>query len=277
MRKFLNLFAFAIFCALIVLYTMSSLVNQATPYDVPQLADNEEIIELTTPDGVTIKGSYIAGPQQNSPAILMLHGNGGSRAQFWKHLHVYNQAGFAVLAIDFRGHGQSQAQSKSYGVYESIDAYTAFDFLKIKQQGAKIGVLGLSLGGSAALIGDYGPLAADAMILQSVFPDLRRAIGNRTGYILEPLLSNQSYIRYHRGPDTISPVKAAAKFEGAALILGGDKDIYTPPSEVEELYNAIKGPKSMWIVEGLNHAQMSALNDDAYMQRTLTFFQDILL
>jgi len=276
MRKFLSLFAFAIFCALIALYAMSSLVNQATPSDVPQLADNEEIIELTTPDGVTIKGSYIAGPQENSPALLMLHGNGGSRAQFWRHLRVYNDAGFAVLAIDFRGHGQSQAKSKSYGVYESIDAYTAFDFLKIKQQGAKIGVLGLSLGGSAALIGDSGPLAVDAMILQSVFPDLRRAINNRVG-LIEPLLSYQSYIRYGRSPDTISPVKAATQFEGAALLLGGDKDIYTPPSEIEEMHDAIKGPKAMCIVEGLNHAQMSGLNDDIYMQRTLTFFQETLL
>ncbi len=276
MRKFLSLTIFAIFFALVMIYALSSLVSKATPYDVPQLADNEEIIELTTPDGVTIKGSYIAGPQDNSPAILMLHGNGGSRAQFWRHLRVYNEAGFAVLAIDFRGHGQSQAESKSYGVYESIDAYTAFDFLKIKQQGAKIGVLGLSLGGSAALIGDSGPLAADAMILQSVFPDLRRAIGNRVGAI-EPLLSYQSYIRYGRSPDTISPVKSAAQFEGAALLLGGDKDIYTPPSEVKEMHDAIKGPKALWIVEGLNHAQMSGLNDDAYMQRTLTFFQDILL
>ena len=252
------------------------MANKATPYDVPPLADNEEIIELITPDGVTIKGSYIAGSTDNSPAILMLHGNGGSRAQFARHLRIYNEAGFAVLAIDFRGHGQSQAESKSYGIYESIDAYTAFDFLKIKQQGAKIGVLGLSLGGSAALIGDSGPLTADAIILQSVFPDLRRAIGNRVG-VIEPLLSYQTYIRYGRAPDTISPVKAAAQFEGAALLLGGDKDAYTPPSEVREIYDIMKGPKTMWIVEGLDHTQMSGLNDDSYMQRTLAFFQETLL
>lgn len=276
MRKFLSLTTFAIICALVIIYALSSLANKATPYDVPPLADNEEIIELITPDGVTIKGSYIAGSTDNSPAILMLHGNGGSRAQFARHLRIYNEAGFAVLAIDFRGHGQSQAESKSYGIYESIDAYTAFDFLKIKQQGAKIGVLGLSLGGSAALIGDSGPLTADAIILQSVFPDLRRAIGNRVG-VIEPLLSYQTYIRYGRAPDTISPVKAAAQFEGAALLLGGDKDAYTPPSEVREIYDIMKGPKTMWIVEGLDHTQMSGLNDDSYMQRTLAFFQETLL
>jgi len=276
MRKFLSLIIFAIIFALVIVYVLSSLINRATPYDVPKLADNEEIIELTTPDDVKIIGSYIAGPNDNSPAILMLHGNGGSRAQFWKHLRVYNDAGFAVFAIDFRGHGQSQPESKSYGVYESIDTYTAFDFLKIKQQGAKIGVLGLSLGGSAALIGDNGPLAADAMILQSVFPDLRRAIGNRVDFI-EPLLSNQSYLRYTRGPDKISPIKSAPQFEGATLLIGGEEDIYTPPDEIKEMHDVMRNPKWIWIIAGLDHAQMSGLNDDAYMERTLRFFKESLL
>lgn len=276
MRKFFSLFIFAIICVLSAVYAMASLANRATPSDVLALHPDEEIINISTADGLEIKGSYIAGAAEDSPAILMLHGNGGSRAQFARHLQIYNEAGYAVLAIDFRGHGGSSDAPKSYGVYESIDAYAAFDFLKVKQQGAKIGVLGLSLGGSAALIGDNGPLAADAMILQAVFPDIKRAIGNRMGYILEPMLSNQSYIRYDRSPSSISPIESAQQFKGSALLIGGANDIYTPPAEIEAMHDVMSGPKWVWIIGGLNHAQMSGLNDDVYMTRTLLFFDENL-
>jgi len=267
-----------------VIYGLSSLINAPTPSRVTPLSDKEEIITLKTPDNIEIKGSYLAGRFADSPAILFLHGNGAKRDRFATHFREFNRAGYAVMAIDFRGHGESQDAPKSYGVYESIDAHTAFDWLKNKQKNAKIGVVGVSLGGAAAFIGDKGPLLADAMVLQAVFPDIRRAIGNRTKsimgdvgtVILEPLLSYQSIIRYGLWPSDISPVVAASRYKGASLVIGGGSDRYTPPSETHELQNALNPDAQAWILEDYGHRGASGIRTAEYFMRVIDFFDQHL-
>lgn len=284
MRKFIGFLCFAMLCMLGFIYFISSQLNAATPSDVRSLHPNEQIINLTTPDGVNIKGSYVAGKSANSPAILMLHGNGARRDRFATHFARFNDAGYAVMAIDFRGHGQSDDDEKSYGVRESIDARTAFDWLTNKQQSANIGVVGVSLGGAAALIGSDGPLPADAMILQAVFPDIKRAIGNRTksimgdigGALIEPLLSYQSIIRYGVWPDEISPVEAASRFNGASFVIGGGTDQYTPAIETRELQRALDPDEQAWILDGYGHRGASGVRTDEYFARTISFFDTYL-
>lgn len=283
MRKFFIILLFALICILAFIYFIASQINAATPSDVRSLHPNEQIINLTTPDGVNIKGSYVAGARANSPAILMLHGNGARRDRFATHFARFNAAGYAVMAIDFRGHGQSQAESKSYGVYESIDARTAFDWLKAKQQGAKTGVIGVSLGGAAALVGAQ-PLPADAMVLQAVFADIRRAIKSRVntivnpyaGAVLEPLLSYQSIIRYGVLPSDISPIDSVKNFRGAIFIMGGENDIYTPPSEIREFQTIADPTGEAWIVADKGHRGASGLRTDEYFARTISFFDQHL-
>ncbi|MBL7660867.1 alpha/beta hydrolase, partial [Escherichia coli] len=70
---------------------------------------------------------------------------------------------------------------------EGLDARAAFDWLKARQDGAKVAVVGVSLGGAAALIGRDGAVPADAMVLVAVFPDIRHAIYNRMAAVLTPV------------------------------------------------------------------------------------------
>jgi alpha-beta hydrolase superfamily lysophospholipase len=56
--------------------------------------------------------------------------------------------GFAVLTIDFRGHGQSTPRPHSFGYGESTDAHAAFAWLKQRRSGGKVAVIGISLGGA---------------------------------------------------------------------------------------------------------------------------------
>ena len=49
--------------------------------------------------------------------------------------------------------------------------------------GEKIGAIGSSLGGAAALLGPH-PLPVDALVLESVYPDIGAATGNRIRAVL---------------------------------------------------------------------------------------------
>jgi uncharacterized protein len=240
--------------------------------------------DLRAKDGSAIAGTYYAGVAETSPAILLLHGNGSSRRQFAALAPWLNAQGYAVLAIDLRGHGESAQVSKSFGLYEARDAHAAFDWLKAKQKGAKIGVVGTSLGGAASLIGDQGPLLADALILHAVYPDIRHAIRNRiavrVGTIIatlaEPMLSYQARLRFGVWPEALSPRDALQNYPGPVFVISGSADTSTPPSETQSMAQAAPNLDRLWIIPGLRHEQLTGGEDVAYRAALLGFFDKYL-
>jgi dipeptidyl aminopeptidase/acylaminoacyl peptidase len=283
-RRLLSLLFACLVVGIALSWLIGTLASRPTSAAAPVFSPDEERIILKAADGLTIRGTFLPGASNTSPGILMLHGVQSSRAQFRRSALWLQTQGFAVLAIDFRGHGESAQAQRSFGVYESRDARAAFDWLKARQAGAKIGVVGASLGGAAALIGDTGPLPADALVLQAVYPDIRNAIrnriatrtGNAVATLAEPLLSFQAPLRYDRWPNTISPIAVISNFRGPVLIIGGSADHSTPPDETRALARAAGEKVELWMVEGANHREIAAMDSDAYRQRIGAFFKDRL-
>lgn len=238
-------------------------------------------IRLRTPDGLSIAGTFHPGVRNNAPGVLLLHGVRESRAAVADNAKWLSSLGYATLAIDFRGHGQSDAATRAFGLRESSEARAAFDWLKRRQQNAPVAVIGISLGGAASLIGDAGPVPADAMILQAVYPDIRHAIRNRiasrlskaVAYVLEPLLSFQAPLRFGVWPSRLSPIKEIGEYKGPILIIGGNRDEATPPDETRALFDAAVGRKELWLVPHGNHASISDLADLAYRTRVRRFLE----
>lgn len=204
-----------------------------------------------------------------------------SRASTAPSADWLSRLGYAALTIDFRGHGGSDMAERSFGLRESSDARSAFRWLKRRQGGAPVGVIGHSLGGAAALLGPEGPLPADALVLQAVYPDIRRAIRNRIAdrlgaapaYVLEPLLSFQSGPRFGVPPGELSPLEAVRRYRGPVFVIGGLDDSYTPPEETRALFDAAPRPKSLWLVPGRGHAAIGELSDQAYRERVGAFLR----
>jgi pimeloyl-ACP methyl ester carboxylesterase len=64
---------------------------------------------LTASDGVTLAWERLGAPG-DAPMAVLVHGFGSSRGQNWKSTGWYGaltEAGFAILAMDLRGHGMS--------------------------------------------------------------------------------------------------------------------------------------------------------------------------
>ncbi|HEX8583776.1 MAG TPA: alpha/beta fold hydrolase [Allosphingosinicella sp.] len=268
---------------LVSAWLVGSLLMASTPSDVPPPPAPARDLRLTSTDGLSLAATYWPGRTASSPAILLLHGNGASRAATAANAAWLAERGYAAMTIDLRGHGESAPAPKSFGLAESRDAAAAVAWLR--QAGhIKVGVIGISLGGAAALIGDAGPVAADALVLQAVYPDIRRGIGNRIGGILgrwpaallEPLLSFQSRLRLGVWPLRLSPIQAVAGYRGPVLVIGGGGDAHTPPQETRALYAAATEPKALWIAPRLDHKQTCDIRTDVYRQRLLAFFSATL-
>ena len=248
---------------------------------VPAATPPARDIQLRSRDGLRLAGTYWPGRRPNSPAVLLLHGVRSSRSSTAESAAWLARLGYAALTIDFRGHGQSDMAVRSFGLREAEDARAALNWLKRQQGNAPVAVIGNSLGGAAALLGPEGPLPADALILQAVYPDIRRAIRNRiaarltTGpaYLLEPLLSFQSSPRFGASPEDLSPLEALRLYRGPVFVIGGEEDVYTPPEETRALFEAAPGRKQLWLVHGRNHAAIGELRDEDYRVRLAEFLR----
>lgn len=234
---------------------------------------------LKASDGTRIAATYRPGRAPGGPAVLLLHGVRASRQATAPNAVWLAGQGYATLTIDFRGHGGSELRDRSFGIEEARDVEAAFHWLKRRQRGGRVAIVGISLGGAAALLGDGGPLPADALVLQAVYPDLRRAIRNRIAsrlgrlpaIFLEPLLSVQTRLRLGVPASRIAPIAALPRYRGPLLLIGGLDDRSTPAHESRELFAVARGPKALWLIPGRSHEQISDLQGEAYRARLAAF------
>lgn len=79
-----------------------------------------ERVTLTTADGVALVGDHYPGTA-GGPAILLLHMMPATRASWAPFAGELQRAGFGVLAIDLRGHGESQGGPSGYTAFSDSE------------------------------------------------------------------------------------------------------------------------------------------------------------
>lgn len=134
--------------ALIYTSTPATSVGSRTPADLG-LAYRD--VRFRTSDGVSLSGWYL--PSRNGTAVALLHGSGSTRSATLEHAAFLNREGFGVLAFDSRGFGRSGGTGMSLGWFGDLDIDGAMSFLSDRPgvDPAKIGVVGLSMGGEEAI------------------------------------------------------------------------------------------------------------------------------
>ena len=132
-------------------------------------------------DKLNLAGWFI--PNSTAERVIVLvHGRNASKqnaisGKLPKLAVELHQAGFAVLMIDLRGHGESEGKRYTFGVYEKRDVLGAVDYLLEKGYApGKIGVLGISLGAAAAIGAAAEEPAIGALIVDSAFSDLNALV-----------------------------------------------------------------------------------------------------
>ncbi len=249
--------------------------------DKPQSTLNLEKVTFPNKSGAVLHGWYIQGIQ-NKAGVLLLHGVRSNRLQMLNRAIVLNKQGYSILLFDFQAHGESIGEKITFGYLEALDAEAGFSYLKQRINGNKIGVIGVSLGGAAALLGDVKK-EADAMVLESVYPTIEKAIENRLkiklgdiGAYLMPLMKWQLKLQLGIDPNDLMPIEHMSESKGALLIIGGEKDQRTTLAETKMLYAQAKKPKALWIVKNAGHINIDRFMPKEYKERVLSFFKKYL-
>jgi pimeloyl-ACP methyl ester carboxylesterase len=227
--------------------------------------------------GSTIHAWYGAG-RAGGGAVLLLHGVHADRRVMAERARFLHDAGYAVLLPDFQAHGESPGAHVTFGALESLDAAAALDFLRARAPGERVGVIGVSMGGAAALVGPHGPLVADAFVLESVYPTIYAATRDRLRVWFGPFgpPMTTALLRMVGGrigvvPDSLRPIERIALLTAPVLVAAGTADRYTTIDETRALYDRAISPKEIWQVQGAGHVDLHAYAPAEYERRVSAF------
>jgi dienelactone hydrolase len=108
-------------------------------------------VTLSTTDGVDLAAWYV--PSANGAAVVLLHGAGSTRSDVLDEAEVLAEAGFGVLLVDARGHGESGGRAMDFGWFGDADIAAATAHLAARREvdPDRIGAVGLSMGGEEAI------------------------------------------------------------------------------------------------------------------------------
>jgi fermentation-respiration switch protein FrsA (DUF1100 family) len=106
-----------------------------------------EDLRLRASDGTKLHARYIERAGANH-TLLYLHGNAGNLPDRSDLLEVFGDFGANVLALEYRGYGQSEGGPSEAGLYRDTNA--AYDWAVARAPAKKLVVFGESLGGGPA-------------------------------------------------------------------------------------------------------------------------------
>ncbi len=261
------------------------IVALTTPFRIPVVDTPDgfpyptQTVTFTTTDEVSIEGWYVAGTRPQ--AMILVHGVNANRQAMMAETRILAETGYHLLLFDLRGHGNSGQAKLTYGYNEARDVLAAVEYLDSLPDIEQIGILGNSLGGSAVAHAAAEDSRLQAVIVQSSFTSLSHGIDdafNKMALLPEwpfqPLIIG---VAEWRTGVRVGQVDSAAALSRVAprpvLIIHGTRDDMFPLAHAERLYAAAQEPKTLWLVEGLGHVNVAAVDADAFKLRVLPFLE----
>ena len=200
---------------------------------------------LSTPDGAQLIAWYAPAPP-GRPTLLYFPGNGGSLAGRAMRFQRYQNAGFGILMLSWRGYSGSTGSPSETANY--ADARLAYDSLiKRGLKPADIFIYGESLGsGVATHLATEVPVAG--VILDAPFTSIPDVGADAYPYLPVRLLMSERY-------DSASRI---ASINAPLLILHGMRDRVVPFAMGKRLYELAREPKRMVEFASGNHIDLDA-------------------
>jgi len=257
------------------------------PYRIPifmspgALGCSQEDVEFESKDGVKLRGWWVDVPDARAVAILS-HGYMMNRSELSPLAPLLTSMGIACLVYDFRAHGRSGGKKSYLGYREADDVGAAIAFAKSKHPGAKIVLIGSSMGAAAsALFAGNHPGAVDALVLDSAYARLSSAVlgwwrflgGVPLSMILAPAtLLAVPFAGFN--PWSVD-VSKALKNAGPIpiLFLHGETDPLALPAEAKANQAASEGPITTVWFPNCGHSEGRWVRPTLYNESLVAFLK----
>ena len=240
-----------------------------------------ETLSLMTQDGTRL-AAWLLLPASPKGVVIVQHGYGTCRADPLLLTALVFRGGYAVLSMDFRGHGESQGRC-TFGKLERLDIKAALDAIgrDARLAGLAVGYLGISMGGAVGILTAAEDPRIAAVVSDSVYARLQPMVARYQwltyripetlfGWISACCLSMELMIPLSK----LDPVRAIGRVAPRpVLIIHGEQDLSVPVSHARELYAAAGEPKSLWIVPEAGHVASVYYAEQEYASKVLAFLE----
>jgi alpha-beta hydrolase superfamily lysophospholipase len=209
-----------------------------------------------------LHGLWMPAAEADAPVLLYLHGARWNVAGSSPRIRRLQELGFSVLAIDYRGFGQSSAGLPSE-TSATEDARAAWDWLGRHAPGQPRYLFGHSLGGAIAI--DLASQVDDeaGVMVEATFtsiPDVVRSF--RWGWLpVGPLITQR-----------FASIDKVAAIGSPLLVVHGSADPLIPAQLGRQLFDAAREPKRFLLIEGGNHHNTQSRAMAQYQQALVELF-----
>ena len=220
------------------------LAHQRTPDD---LALQAQSIRLPVADEKTLFAWFVPVPgASRSPAVLLMHGWGANASLMLPAVAPLHAAGYSVLLLDARCHGNSDDEPFTSLPRFAQDIETGLNWLQRQPavDGTRLAVIGHSVGAGAALLSATRRMDLRAVVSLSAFAHPYEVMRR---YLIEfhiPYPVIGWYVLRHVQRvigarfDDIAPINTIAHARCPVLLVHGVDDAVVPFSDAQRLQKA---------------------------------------
>jgi uncharacterized protein len=242
-----------------------------------------ERINVCTHDSIVIRGVWVHDSVPGRPTLILLHGIGNCKERFYPRAAQLWSAGYNVVMIDLRAHGESGGEYCTYGYHEKNDIRAVVDYLLQADSTLTIGIQGHSLGGAVALQTLSVEPRLQFGIIESTFADFRQIVYDyqeRMFKIPMKTIADNSIARAaekaHFEPDSVRPSEAARRIRQPILMVHGDQDERIKMAYGQLNYaNLASTDKEWYTITGGDHSNVARIGGVAYEQKVVSFLKRV--
>ncbi|MGH9713960.1 MAG: alpha/beta hydrolase [Candidatus Acidiferrales bacterium] len=250
-----------------------------------RISATKEDFNVTTSDGITLKGWKVRPAAPTGDWVLLYHGVSDNRTGDLGHAEFLLRNGYSVVMMDSRAHGESGGDMATYGWKERYDTVAITDALYASEKVRHLCALGVSMGAAIALQSAAVEPRIEAVAAEASFANLREVSYDYAGlhagsWLGKTLFRPAPMLAMHEvekeggfKPEDVSPEKAVAARAFPILLICGTRDSTIPCRHSERIYKAATGPKELWIVHGAGHAAALGQAPAEYERRVVSLFE----
>jgi alpha-beta hydrolase superfamily lysophospholipase len=241
-----------------------------------------EDVRFRAADGVELAGWLVPHAQARGN-VIFCHGHGRNRGHVAGHLQTLHDQGLNVLTFDFRGHGESDGHTSTFGRREVRDLEAAVAYLSERCPDQPLILIGISLGASVCLQALPNLPEVRGVWSEGAFAHLTSPVNQELSFlpdaVRQPLLASYyvlGWLDCGVWAPAVNPIEHLDRVRAPIFFCHGTDDELTPITDGHALYAAYAGPKEYWWVEGASHYYVRQRNREEYLGRLGAFIESCL-
>ncbi|WP_407383651.1 alpha/beta hydrolase [Ruminococcus sp.] len=248
-----------------------------------QYASYKHPVEIVS-DGLKLVGEYFDFGSETS--VIIIAGRMESLLYSYYFAEPYRRLGYNVLVIDNRAHGLSEGRFLSLGFKEYRDILRWGELLHDTFHQKNIVIHGICIGSSVGLFALCAPECPSyfrAMAAEGMFTCFKDNFVNHLidgHHPVQPATFLVTlYIRLFTGADVVhdGPLYRIDKLKKPILFLHSKEDVFSLPSEVQQVYDRCQSQKKLvWFEKGA-HSRVRINAPERYDETVVDFFRELCI